>query len=73
MNNVHVTPAPNGGWQVVEATTGRVLATFRTQQEARNYATNVAKANSKEMFVHGKNGRIRERNTFGNDPHPPRG
>ena len=73
MNNVHVTQSPNGGWQVIEATTLRVLATFRTQQEAIDYATRVARANSKEMLVHGRDGKIRERNTFGNDPHPPKG
>jgi hypothetical protein len=25
------------------------------------------------MFVHGRDGKIRERNTFGHDPHPPTG
>ncbi|WP_299755412.1 DUF2188 domain-containing protein [uncultured Boseongicola sp.] len=26
-----------------------------------------------EMLVHGEDGRIRERNTFGKDPHPRKG
>ena len=26
-----------------------------------------------ELFIHGKNGRIRERDSYGNDPFPPRG
>ncbi|MCI5039252.1 MAG: DUF2188 domain-containing protein [Donghicola eburneus] len=25
------------------------------------------------MLIHGENGRIRERNTYGNDPFPPKG
>jgi hypothetical protein len=24
-------------------------------------------------LIHGENGRIRERNSYGNDPHPPKG
>ena len=26
-----------------------------------------------ELFIHGQNGQIRERNSYGNDPFPPRG
>ena len=26
-----------------------------------------------ERFIHGENGRIRKRDTYGNDPHPPKG
>ncbi|MEQ9568321.1 MAG: DUF2188 domain-containing protein, partial [Pseudomonadales bacterium] len=26
-----------------------------------------------ELYIHGKDGRIRERNTYGKDPFPPRG
>lgn len=26
-----------------------------------------------EVLIHGENGRIRERNSYGNDPHPPKG
>ena len=26
-----------------------------------------------EMIIHGRNGLIRARNSYGNDPHPPKG
>lgn len=26
-----------------------------------------------ELFIHGTNGRIRGRNSYGNDPYPPKG
>jgi hypothetical protein len=26
-----------------------------------------------ELYIHGKDGRIRERSSFGRDPHPPKG
>lgn len=72
MNNVHVVQSTNG-WQVKEAGTGRVLATLSTQSEAIAYATSIARANYTEMLIHGRDGKIRERNTFGKDPHPPKG
>jgi len=28
---------------------------------------------SSEILVHGEDGRIRGRNTYGKDPHPPKG
>jgi hypothetical protein len=72
MQNVHVVPSAIG-WQVKEASTGIVLATFTTQAEATAYATRIAQMRKKEVFIHRPNGQIRERNTFGKDPFPPKG
>ena len=33
----------------------------------------IAQNQESEMLVHGKNGQIRERNSYGNDPYPPKG
>lgn len=45
-----------------------------TQQEAIQRATNIARNQNLELFVHRKdNGQIRERNSYGKDPFPPRG
>jgi len=33
----------------------------------------LAKNQRSEVLIHGKNGRIRERNTYGSDPYPPKG
>ncbi|MDG6135643.1 DUF2188 domain-containing protein [Lactococcus petauri] len=41
--------------------------------EAINKATQIAKNKNSEMFIHGRNGQIRERNSYGNDPFPPKG
>ncbi|EPN6606236.1 DUF2188 domain-containing protein, partial [Providencia rettgeri] len=45
----------------------------RTQQEAFEAARDIAKNQRSEVFIHGENGKIRERNTYGNDPFPPKG
>ena len=71
--NQHVTPHPNGGWQVIGA--GNTKATVRTdtQKQAIEVAREIAKNQESELFIHGKNGQIRERGSFGNDPYPPEG
>lgn len=71
--NQHVTPNPNGGWQVKGEGNTRATALTSTQAEAIEIATNIARSQQSELFIHGKDGRIRERNSYGNDPYPPKG
>ena len=70
MKNQHVVPHSNG-WAVKSegATKGRV---FETQGEAINAARDSAKRQGGELFVHNREGRIRERNSYGHDPYPPK-
>jgi hypothetical protein len=44
-----------------------------TQQEAIDAATALARKQRTELYIHGRDGRIRERNSYGNDRHPPKG
>lgn len=71
--NQHVTPHPGGGWQVKGAGNQRATSVTSTQREAINTAREIANNQGSEMFIHGRNGQIRERNTYGSDPFPPRG
>lgn len=69
---VHV--VPNGGkWSVRSAGASRTSGTYDTQKEATTAARERAKNNGTELYVHGRDGRIRERSTFGKDPNPPKG
>lgn len=65
---------PNGGkWSVRRAGASRASGTYDTQGEAIARAKNIAQSQKTELFIHGRDGRIRERNSYGNDPHPPKG
>jgi hypothetical protein len=65
---------PNGEkWSVKTAGASRASSTFKTQAEAIKAATRKAKKEGTELYVHGRDGRIRERNSYGHDPHPPKG
>lgn len=70
--NQHVVPHENG-WAVKGAGNTRATIVTDTQKEANQIATQIAKNQGSEVLIHGENGRIRERNTYGNDPYPPKG
>jgi hypothetical protein len=65
--DVHVVPSDRG-WRVETEGSARARSTHQTQAEARQAARELARRNKVELLVHGRNGQIRERNTYGNDP-----
>jgi Uncharacterized protein conserved in bacteria (DUF2188) len=69
--NVHVVPT-GGGWNVEEEG-GRGGSHFPTQSEAIQAGRKLARSNRSEHIIHGRDGRIRQRDSFGRDPFPPRG
>jgi len=65
---------PNGGkWSVRRTGAERVSGTFSTQNEAIERARNLARSQETELYIHGRDGRIRERTSYGRDPFPPKG
>lgn len=70
--NQHVVPHESG-WAVKSAGSSRAASVHTTQKSAISAARSTAMKNGSEMLIHGSNGRIRERNTYGKDPYPPKG
>ncbi|MDP9839134.1 hypothetical protein J2T09_003909 [Neorhizobium huautlense] len=68
----HVVPQA-GKWGVKKAGSAKSTSLHSTQAEAIKAATQIARNQKTEVYIHGKDGRIRERNSFGNDPYPPKG
>lgn len=71
--NQHVTPHPKGGWQVKGEHNKKATVIVSTQKEAIAIATQIAKNNQSEVVIHRANGQIRDKNSYGNDPCPPKG
>lgn len=70
--NQHVVPRQHG-WAVKPEGSNRASSVHRTQQDAINQARDIARRQGSELLIHGKDGRIRERDSHGKDPHPPKG
>lgn len=70
--NQHVVPHSDG-WAVKGAGNTRATSVHGTQRDAIEAARDIARNQRSEMLIHGENGRIRERNTYGDDPNPPKG
>lgn len=66
--NIHVTPRPGGGWQVKGAGNSKATKVTETQKQAINAAIPIAKNNRSEVVIHGTNGQIRDKDSYGNDP-----
>ncbi|WP_223702159.1 DUF2188 domain-containing protein [Sutcliffiella deserti] len=71
--NQHVTPHPNGGWQVRGSGNSKATSRHDTQKDAIDAARNIAKNQESELIIHRSNGRIRDKDSYGNDPYPPKG
>lgn len=70
--NQHVVPHKDG-WAVRGAGSQRASSVHSTQREAIAAGRNIARSQGTELFIHDRHGRIRERDSHGNDPFPPRG
>ena len=68
----HVVPS-GGKWTVRSAGAARASGTYETQKEAIDSAREKARQQGGELYIHGRDGRIRERSSFGRDPYPPKG
>jgi Uncharacterized protein conserved in bacteria (DUF2188) len=55
-------------WAVKEEGAAEPFAVFKTQSEAWEKAKSIARKERAEAFLHGRDGHIRERNTYGYDP-----
>ena len=61
------------GWAVRGEGNKRDTVHTDTQHEAIERATEIAKNQGGEVNIHGRDGKIREKNSYGNDPFPPEG
>ena len=71
--NQHITPHPNGGWQVKGAGNSRATIRTNTQAEAINLGRSISQKQGSELIIHRPNGQIRAKDSYGNDPFPPKG
>jgi uncharacterized protein YdaT len=67
----HVVPHQDG-WAVKGSGNSRATSIQPTQQKAIQDAVQIAKNQKSEVVIHGRDGKIRDKDSFGHDPFPPR-
>jgi uncharacterized protein YdaT len=70
--NQHVVPH-DGGWAVRGENNSRATSVHERQSEAIDVARQIAQHQHSELVVHGRDGKIREKDSHGHDTFPPKG
>ena len=70
--NQHVVPH-EGGWAVRGEGNSKATSVHTTQADAIAAARLIAANQQAELLIHGRDGTIRERDSYGHDPYPPKG
>lgn len=69
--NQHVVPIDHG-WAVTGEHNSRKTKITATKKEALERARKIAMNQKTELVIHNKNGKISDKDSFGNDPFPAR-
>lgn len=69
--DIHVVPRDEG-WARIKEGASKDGSVHRTQKEAQAAARTQAIRERVEVVTHGKDGKIRDSDSYGNDPFPPR-
>jgi Uncharacterized protein conserved in bacteria (DUF2188) len=70
--NVHVVKRGNN-WGVVTAGSEKAVKITNTQKDTIDIGKSIAKNQKSELIIHGTDGKIREKNSYGNDPQTTKG
>lgn len=69
--NVHIVPREDG-WAVRREHADRDSSHHRTQGAAIDAGRETARRERTEVVIHDRGGRIRDKDSYGNDQNPPR-
>lgn len=69
--NQHVVPQ-DGKWAVKSEGGSRASSIHLTQSDAIDAAREIAKNQRSEVVIHRRDGRIRDKDSYGSDPCPPK-
>ncbi len=68
----HVVPNPSGGWDVKRNNAERSSGHYETKQQAVDAGRKISQNQGTEFIIHGKDGKIQNPDSHGNDPCPPK-
>ena len=67
--NQHVVPLGNG-WAVKREGNSKYTIITETKKDALIFGRNLARSNKSELVIHGRDGKIQEKDSYENNPKP---
>lgn len=61
-----------GQWAVKKSGSTRASRSFNTKDAAVKYGKSISRNEKTELYIHKKDGTVQNKNSYGNDPMPPR-
>ena len=72
-NTRHVVPNPNGGWSVRKYGAERATRVFPSQEAAVAAARLLAQAENTDLYIHARDGSVRQKHSFRRSTDPNAG
>ena len=69
--NIHITHRANKTWAVIGEKDSKASSLHKTQGDAIEEGRKIAENNKSELVIHDRDNKIRDKDSYGNDPHPP--
>ena len=63
----HVILNPRGGWSVRQTGASKASRTFANERDAVKYGRDLARKEQGGLYIHRKDGTIKDRNSYGSD------
>jgi len=70
--NIHVTHRKDRSWAVIGEGDKRASSLHKSQRDAIDAGRNIALNNKSELVIHDRGNLIRDKDSYGNDPNPPK-
>ena len=70
--NIHITHRKDQTWAVIGEGDERASSVHDTQGDAIEAGQPLAEKNRSELVIHDRENRIRDKDSYGNDPNPPK-
>jgi hypothetical protein len=70
--DVTIGPTEDGRWSVKRRGNDRASSIHETQREAIKVGKRFAEEEGSDLIIKGEDGKIRSKDSYGNDPNPPK-
>jgi len=71
-NTQHVVRTSEGGWAIKRSGATKASGIYKTKNEAVSKARAISRNQRSDLYIHGRDGTIRSKDSYGKDVHQPK-